>query len=153
MEINVCSCSEALSESAPRYGGVYSDSRLKCVFIEGVHESIRLSIATYWDPQQDVTIWSLVPHVRFLSNIQNGSNSRSKSSNNRMNTRGRQKSLMNFTRKGKALPTMNSEQRCDYASAWETSGKATRRPERRKCRRLDHSTQQRNRLYIALVLT
>lgn len=51
---------------------VYCKSRLKGVFVEGQHLSIRFSMRSYWDAIQEATIQNLVRYATSLSKLREG---------------------------------------------------------------------------------
>lgn len=61
----VCHC-EVLWEKALGCGRVYDEPRLKAIFIEGTHSSIRNLMRTYWGAHKETTLHNLALHVTLL---------------------------------------------------------------------------------------
>lgn len=88
--------SELLWEKALRCGRVYNDARLKALFIEGLHTSIRLSMRLYWAANKDATLHDLARHATSLSKFQEGL--KKASSKEQPESRDRRKDVRKNTR-------------------------------------------------------
>lgn len=64
---------EALWNKALRCDRVYDEYVLKGIFIEGLHESIRHSMRSYWGSRKNATVHDLARHATSLTNLQHGS--------------------------------------------------------------------------------
>lgn len=72
--ISVC-YSKAPSEKALRCITVYSETRLKGIFIKGISSSPRYSISTYWGTHKETMLHNLAAHARSVVKLQNGTHS------------------------------------------------------------------------------
>ena len=64
---------DALLTRAYRCGRVYNESRLRGIFVEGVHDSLQQSMREYWGRQKNATLTQLARHADSLRQLQTGS--------------------------------------------------------------------------------
>lgn len=145
--------SQVLLEKALHCGHLYDELRLKEVFVEGLHDSIRFLIRPYWSAHKDVNLENLAPYETSQPRLQEVYKSTSTRSNNNNSTRRRRKQLLSYPRKVQVTPILSNEQRRGSATSLSSSGEACKRSKRRKSRKSSRLRQERNSLDIALVIT
>lgn len=124
--------------------------------IKELHKWIPLlTLKIYWGAQKGAALQNLVRYAASLFTLQEIGKSNITCSNNHVDTRGKQKHLIIYTRKEKVTPVKSIEQsRGSVSSSSSTSSnKESKRLERRKCQKSRRSRQQSNRTYISTFIT